>query len=70
MPPERCATCGEELDPGRFARCDVCAGARYCIGCARTHLCTRRCETNGCVAGLCVRLVRDGVTDPRYGIRE
>jgi hypothetical protein len=65
-----CAACGAGLDRARYARCDVCRGATYCIACANAHLCTSRCTSNGCVAGLCVHLVRDGVTDPRYGIHE
>lgn len=67
---ERCAACDSALDPGRYARCDVCKGARYCIDCGRAHLCTPRCRSNGCIVGLCVHLVRDGVTDARYGIHE
>jgi hypothetical protein len=67
---DRCAACDAELDPRRYARCDVCHGARYCVTCARAHLCTARCASNGCIAGLCVRLVSDGATDPRYGVKE
>jgi len=65
-----CAACGAPLDQARHARCDVCHGALFCIACAKAHLCTARCSTNGCIAGLCVHLVRDGVTDPRYGVHE
>jgi hypothetical protein len=64
---ERCTACDAPLDPQRYARCDVCEGARFCAGCARHHLCTTRCASNGCVAGLCVHIVRDGVADARYG---
>jgi hypothetical protein len=67
---DRCGACGAALDLGRYARCDVCKGARLCIDCARSHLCTARCASSGCIAGLCVHLVRDGVVDPRYGIVE
>lgn len=67
---ERCAVCASPLDLARYARCDVCKGARYCISCARGHLCTARCTSNGCIAGLCVHVVGDGVTDTRYGIVE
>ena len=67
---ERCAACDAALDRQRYARCDVCKGARFCIGCARGHLCTARCASNGCIAGLCVHVVRAGVVDPRYGIVE
>jgi hypothetical protein len=65
-----CASCHRALDPQRYARCDVCKGARFCISCARGHLCTARCASNGCIAGLCVHVVRAGVVDPRYGIVE
>jgi hypothetical protein len=67
---DRCAACDAPLDPGRYARCDVCNGARFCIGCARGHLCTPRCTSNACIAGLCVHEVRAGVVDARYGIAE
>ena len=71
MPAEdRCAACDAALDPERYARCDVCRGARFCIACARAHLCTARCTSNGCIAGLCVHVVRAGVVDDRYGIVE
>ena len=70
MPADRCTGCDVELDSSRYARCDVCKGAKYCISCARAHLCTTRCATNGCIAGLCVHLVRDGVVDARYGVHE
>jgi hypothetical protein len=66
----RCAGCNLSLDPERHARCDVCRGARFCIACARDHLCTSQCASNGCIAGLCVHVVRAGVVDPRYGIVE
>ena len=67
---DRCAVCRVALDPERYARCDVCKGARFCIACARGHLCTARCASNGCIAGLCVHVVRAGVIDERYGIVE
>jgi hypothetical protein len=70
MRAERCSACGAALDPDRYTRCDVCHGARYCVDCARRHLCTPRCAANGCVAGLCVHLVRRGVTDERYGVHD
>jgi hypothetical protein len=66
----RCAACEATLDAERYARCDVCRGARFCITCARGHLCTERCASNGCIAGLCVRVVRAGIVDERYGIVE
>jgi hypothetical protein len=67
---DRCETCDAPLDPEHHARCDVCKGARFCITCARGHLCTARCLSNGCIAGLCVHVVRAGVVDERYGIVE
>jgi hypothetical protein len=67
---DRCSSCAAPLDLERYARCDVCKGARFCVECARAHLCTARCASNGCIAGLCVRLVRGGVVDPRDGIIE
>lgn len=71
MPAEdRCATCDAALDLGCYARCDVCKGARLCLDCARGHLCTPRCASNGCVAGLCVHVVRAGAVDARYGVVE
>ena len=71
MPAEdRCAACEAPLDLERYARCDVCNGAPFCISCAKGHLCTVRCTSNGCIAGLCVHLVRRGVADQRYGIAE
>jgi len=70
VPSERCAACGGSLDPAGHARCDVCRGATYCLDCARGHLCTARCTSNGCIAGLCVHVVRDGVVDPRFGVHE
>jgi hypothetical protein len=67
---DRCMACDAKLDPERYARCDVCNGARFCIACARAHLCTTRCVPNGCIAGRCVHAVRAGVVDERYGIVE
>jgi hypothetical protein len=67
---EGCTACGAALDPRRFARCDVCDGARLCVGCAKAHFCTERCRSNGCIAGLCVRMVRDGAADARFGVTE
>jgi len=67
---DRCSVCGATLDRARHARCDVCRGALFCIACAKKHLCTARCQTNGCIAGLCVHMVQGGVTDPRYGVHD
>jgi len=68
----RCASCGAALDPARYARCVACADFgrpwAFCVPCARTHLCTERCRTNGCRAGLCTKLVVDDVVADRFGV--
>jgi len=68
----RCGACGGALDPARYARCVACTDfdrpAAFCLACARRHLCTERCRTNGCVPGLCTKLVRDGVAAERFGV--
>lgn len=61
-------TCGHAIDPARHAVCAVCGGLRLCIVCARAHYCTSECAERGCVAGLCVKEVRDGVIAERFGI--
>ena len=63
------AECGHAIDPRRHATCDVCGGLLLCLACARTHLCTRECAARGCLPGLCVREVRDGVVAPEFGVR-
>ena len=62
------ADCGHVIDPLRFATCEVCAGMRLCLDCARAHLCTTECATRGCSAGLCVKEVRDGVLATEFGV--
>ena len=37
------------------------AATAYCLPCGRLHFCTPACPANGCLAGLCVRLVEGGV---------
>ncbi len=74
QPPEPQAA-SDSARPRAITFCPQCGapvmtGARFCVECGRRHLCTARCTANGCVAGLCVHLVRDGVTDPRYGVHE
>jgi hypothetical protein len=61
-----CATCGQALGEPH-AYCGNC-DARYCLTCGSRHFCTATCQANGCIAGLCVRLVRDGELSPRWGI--
>ncbi len=61
-------TCGHLLDARRYAICGVCAGLRLCVECARGHLCTSECSTRGCLPGLCVKVVRDGVPADSFGV--
>lgn len=65
---EGCDSCGIPLDPRAHAICAVCEGMRLCISCARAHLCTAECAERGCLAGLCVKLVSDGVVSDAFGI--
>ncbi len=62
------ATCGHPIDPQRHGICEVCHGMLLCVECARTHYCTSECRARGCVAGLCVRGVRDGVVADTFGL--
>ena len=62
----RCATCGIALGD-RFGWCAGCRAA-YCFPCGRSHFCTPQCPANGCVAGLCVREVRNGVLATTWGL--
>lgn len=63
------ADCGHPIDPARHATCEVCDGMRLCLDCARSHFCTPDCPARGCVTGLCVKEVRDGVVAIEFGIR-
>ena len=63
------ADCGHPIDPGRHATCEVCDGIRLCLDCARTHLCTDTCAGRGCLPGLCVKEVRDGIVAIEFGVR-
>ena len=60
-----CATCGIAIEQpyGYCSNCDEL----YCLPCSATHYCTPACPANGCHAGLCVRVVRDGIIGP-WGI--
>ena len=61
-----CAVCGVALaEP--FGWCGNCRAA-YCLPCGRGHYCTSACPANGCHAGLCVRLVKDGVLAGTWGL--
>lgn len=61
-----CADCGVAI-ARRYGWCSLCAEA-YCFACGRQHLCTSICEQNGCLAGLCIRLVADGALSQRWGL--
>lgn len=61
--------CGHQIDPRQHATCEVCACLRLCLDCARTHLCTIECAARGCIAGLCVKEVHDGVVASEFGVR-
>lgn len=63
------ATCGHyPIDPARHGMCEVCRGMLLCLDCARVHYCTGECPARGCIAGLCVREVRDGVVANSFGV--
>lgn len=64
----RCSDCGGPLDEALLASCTVCPGLRLCLACARRHLCTDECAARGCHPGLCMRVVRDGVTAEAFGV--
>lgn len=57
-----CAGCGGVMRQpyGYCSNCDAC----YCAACAAAHFCTPSCPANGCLAGLCVRVVQDGKLGP------
>lgn len=63
---QRCASCGNPLEePHTYCgNCD----ARYCLACGSRHLCTPTCHANGCIAGLCVRVVRNGEVSRQWGV--
>lgn len=61
--------CGHPIDEARHATCEVCDGLRLCLECARAHLCTGECASRGCIPGLCVKEVRDGVVALEFGVR-
>jgi hypothetical protein len=61
-----CANCGGLLgEPHAF--CGNC-NERYCLACASTHFCTPTCHANGCFAGLCTRLIRNGGLSRQWGV--
>jgi hypothetical protein len=65
-PSPRCADCDAALaEP--FGWCGGCRKA-YCFGCGRRHYCTPQCPANGCIAGLCVRVVSGGILSETWGL--
>jgi hypothetical protein len=61
-----CAQCGATLGEPH-AYCGNC-DARFCLACGSRHFCTPACRANGCLAGLCVRLVRNGELSRQWGV--
>ncbi len=61
-----CAACGRALGEP-FGWCSGCHAA-YCFPCGRAHFCTPRCPAAGCHAGLCVRVVQNGVLAKTWGL--
>ena len=53
-----CAGCGIALSEP-FGWCSNCRAA-FCAACGRKHFCKPTCQAAGCIAGLCVRQVKDG----------
>jgi len=65
-PPTHCAACHDSLAESH-GWCGNCRVA-LCLACGRDHFCTAACPSRGCLAGLCVREVRDGVLSERWGL--
>ncbi len=61
--------CAHLIDPHHHAVCQVCCGMRLCLDCAGAHLCTKECAARGCLPGLCVKEMRDGVVATEFGVR-
>ena len=61
-----CAWCGAALGEP-YGWCSGCRVA-FCFPCGRRHFCTPACPANGCRAGLCVRVVKDGTLSERWGL--
>ena len=62
----RCSACAAALSEP-FGWCSTCRAA-YCLTCGRRHFCTPGCPANGCIAGLCVRLVHGGLLADEWGL--
>jgi hypothetical protein len=61
-----CDQCGQALGEP-FAHCGNCQ-EDYCLGCGSHHFCMPSCQANGCIAGLCVRLVINGQRSSKWGV--
>jgi hypothetical protein len=61
-----CAACAKPLEAA-FGWCSTCRQA-LCFECGRAHFCTPTCRANGCLAGLCVRLVENGRFSATWGL--
>lgn len=61
-----CASCGGPLEEAH-AYCGNC-DAHYCLACGSQHFCSATCQANGCIAGLCVRMVRNGELSRQWGV--
>lgn len=61
-----CESCGTALT-SEYGWCGGCHMA-LCLDCGRGHFCHPTCLARGCLAGLCVRLVRDGVLSDGWGL--
>ena len=66
---DRCAKCDRPLAFSRYAICMVCTDVRLCLSCAQDHFCTNECPERGCRAGLCVKVVSDGVVAREFGVQ-
>src|SRR5919106_1171785 len=61
-----CADCGVLLSEP-FGWCGNCRAA-YCLPWGRQLFCPPPCPANGCLAGLCVRLVQHGRLSATWGL--
>jgi hypothetical protein len=61
-----CASCAAALTEP-YGYCSNCRAA-FCVSCGRAHYCTAGCAAAGCIAGLCVRQVKDGALSSTWGL--
>jgi hypothetical protein len=61
-----CAGCGTALSEP-YGYCSNCRAA-FCFACERAHYCQPGCAAAGCLAGLCVRQVKEGVLSSTWGL--